>query len=305
MAPRDGPWPDLATPRWLDTCRTLHLWSQLVGKTRLALAPMMNHWWQVPLYVTARGLGTSAVPHDRGCFEVELDLLAHRIELRGSDGARSGFPLGPGTLAGFSARYVEALRAVGVEVSLSPLAVEIPERIDLTRDDARRDYDPAWSSRFFTALVRVRNVLEEFRASFLGKASPVHFFWGSFDLAVSRFSGRRAPRHPGGAPHVKDEVMREAYSHEVSSAGFWAGSPAYPRAAFYSYAYPEPEGFAGARVAPDAAHYDPQLREFVLPYEAVRTAPSPGDALRAFLESTYAAAADLGRWDRGELERPR
>jgi uncharacterized protein DUF5996 len=298
-------WPDLVIPGWEKTSRTLHLWMQVVGKTRLMLTPMMNHWWQVPLYLTARGLDTSPIPYGRRVFEVEFDLIAHRLELRASDGVSDGFPLADAwTVAGFHARYFEGLRRLGVEVTLSPLAVELPETIYLDRDQTIRRYDPEWATRFFTALVQVDRLLKEFRGKFLGKASPVHFFWGSFDMAVTRFSGMRAPLHPGGAPHVSDQVMQEAYSHEVSSAGFWPGGMASSEAVFYSYAYPEPDGFSSAPVLPRAARYDPTLKEFILPYEAVRTASAPDTEVRLFLETTYLAAAELGHWRRSELERP-
>ena len=297
-------WPDLASPARAETAKTLLLWSQVVGKTRLALAPMINHWWQVPLYVSARGLTTSLIPLEGRAFEVELDLLSHRLELRVSDGQRRSFALGPGTLADFYARYFHALRAVDIDVSISPLAVEIAETIHLDTDTQPRAYDRAWVSRLHGALVEIDTVMKQFRGAFLGKVSPVHLFWGSFDLAVTRFSGNRAPLHPGGVPHCPDYVMQEAYSHEVSSAGFWPGSAAFPEPAFYSYAYPEPEGFAEAEAHPGAARYDPSMKEFVLPYEAVRTARIPGLELLMFFQSTYLAAAELGHWDRAALERP-
>jgi hypothetical protein len=297
-------WPDLAIPKWEESALTLQLWTQIVGKSRLMLAPRMNHWWQVPLYVTARGLGTSPIPYGWRAFEVEFDLIAHRLELRASDGARDGFPLADAeTVAAFHARYFEGLRRIGVDVAIFPRAVEIPETIYLDRDQTIRHYDPEWATRCFTALTQADRLLKEFRGSFLGKASPVHFFWGAFDLAVTRFSGNRAPRHPGGAPHVANWVMEEAYSHEVSSAGFWLGNKDFPEAVFYSYAYPEPAGYATAPVLPRSARYDSTLREFVLPYEAVRTASSPDKEVRTFLETTYVAAAELGHWNRRELER--
>lgn len=297
-------WPDLASPKWEESALTLQLWMQSVGKSRLMLAPWMNHWWQVPLYVTARGLGTSPIHYDWRSFEVEFDLLAHRLELRASDGTRDGFPLAEAaTVAAFHARYFEGLRRIGVEVAIFPRAVEIPETIYLDRDQTLRRYDPEWSTRFFTVLTQADRLLKEFRGNFLGKASPVHFFWGGFDLAVTRFSGNRAPRHPGGAPHVANWVMEEAYSHEVSSAGFWLGSKDFPEAVFYSYAYPEPAGYATAPVLPRSARYDSTLREFILPYEAVRAASSPDKEVRIFLETTYVAAAELGHWNRRELER--
>jgi len=297
-------WPPLNTPDWQASARTLQLWTQLVGKTRLALSPMMNHWWQVPLYVTARGLTTSPIFEGRRAFSVDFDLLAHRLEIRASDGTEDGFELHSGTLADFYDRYMEGLRRIGVEVRLNPMASEIEETILLDSDREVRGYDPDWGTRFFTVLLQVDRLLKEFRARFLGKASPVHFFWGALDIAVTRFSGRRAPRHPGGVPHCPDRVPVEAYSHEVSSAGFWPGDPSFPTAAFYSYAYPQPPGFERAPVLPRSAHYEPATRGFVLPYEAVRTAPSPDFEVRLFLETTYVAAAQLGSWPRKDLERP-
>jgi Family of unknown function (DUF5996) len=298
-------WPKLATPGWEATCRTMHMWSQIIGKTRLALAPMVNHWWQVPLYVSARGLTTSPIPVGTSAleFEVELDLISHRLEMRGSDGTVDSFALESGTLARFYARYFAGLRRLGVDVKIYPLAVEIPETIYLDRDETFRAYDPDWAHRFFGALVQTDRLLKQFRAAFLGKASPVHFFWGSFDMAVTRFSGRPAPMHPGGTPNCPDYVMREAYSHEVSSAGFWPGDARLPEAAFYSYAYPVPAGFAESPVLPAAARYFEPLGLFVLPYEAVRTSSSPDRDVASFLETTYAAAADLAKWDRRAVER--
>jgi hypothetical protein len=298
-------WPKIATPGWEATCRTIHMWSQIVGKTRLALAPMINHWWQVPLYVSARGLTTSPIPFgQRGLeFEAELDFISHRMEIRGSDGSVDSFALESGTLAHFYARFFAGLRRLGVEVSIHPVAVEIVETIHLDRDETFRPYDPDWAARFFGALVQADRLLKAFRSDFVGKASPVHFFWGSFDLAVTRFSGRTAPTHPGGAPHCPDYVMREAYSHEVSSAGFWPGDPRFPEAAFYSYTYPQPAGFADAKVRPSAARYEAALGEFVLPYEAVRSSASPDRDVATFLETTYTAAADLAKWDRKAVER--
>jgi hypothetical protein len=281
------------------------MWSQIVGKTRLALAPMVNQWWQVPLYVSSRGLTTSPIPDGSRAFEfeVEFDFVSHRLEMRASDGAMDSFDLESGTLARFYQRYFAGLRRLGVQVEIYPIAVEIPETIDLARDETYRRYDPDWAHRFFVALVQADRLLKQFRAGFEGKASPVHFFWGSFDLAATRFSGRRAPRHPGGAPHCPDYVMREAYSHEVSSAGFWPGDARFPEAAFYSYTYPEPPGFSRAPVLPASAFYEPVTREFVLPYEIARRSPSPDREVSTFLESTYTAAAELGFWDRPAVER--
>jgi hypothetical protein len=281
----------------------LLLWSQIVGKTRLALCPMENHWWQVPLYVSARGLATPAMPAGARALDVELDLVGHELRMRTSDERVEATPLGEGPLAEFYEGYLWRLGGLGVSPRLYPYAVELPERICLATDRRHCRYDRDWAGRFFQALLRVDRVFRTFRGRFLGKVSPVHYFWGGGDLAVTRFSGRRAPPHPGGVPNVADRVMREAYSHEVSSAGFWPGDDRLPEPAFYSYAYPEPAGFKEARVRPDGARYEPALGEFILPYAAVRAARDPEGALLAFLEDTYAAAADRGGWERRALER--
>lgn len=300
----DREWPELGTPGWEETARHLHLMSQVIGKTRLALAPMTNHWWNTALYVTPRGLTTSGIAYGGRLFDVELDLLEHRTVLRVSDGSSETILTGSGTIAAYYTAYMEALARLGIEVHLYPKAVELPETIDLARDATVRHYDPDWATRFHGGLVHARAALEEFRAGFTGKASPVHFFWGSFDLAASRYSGRYAPLHPGGAPNCPDRVMQEAYSHEVASAGFFPGGiPGCPDAAFYAYAYPEPPGYAAASPKSPFARYDRTLREFILPYEAVRRSPTPEREVRTFLEATYAAAADLGHWDRHTLER--
>jgi hypothetical protein len=297
-------WPALDYTEWQDSCATLHLLTQIVGKIRLAHAPLVNHWWQVPLYVSARGLTTSPIPiGDRIIFDLELDFIAHRLVARTSDGRSESLSLCDQSLAGFYAVYIECLRRLGISVEIRPFAVELPERVRLDRDARLCRYDPDWANRFFRALIQADRLLKQFRGGFLGKASPVHFFWGGFDLAVTRFSGRAAPPHPGGIPHVSDEVMREAYSHEVSSAGFWPGDARFPEAAFYAYAYPQPAGFEAAAVRPAAARFEPSLGEFVLPYAAVRSAADPSSDVLAFLESTYAAAAGLGHWDRDALER--
>jgi hypothetical protein len=300
---RESAWPRLDVGGGVETRKTLLLWGQIVGKTRLALSPMQNHWWQIPFYLSARGLTTSTIPSGDRAFDVELDFLAHRLIIRTSDGGVEAVDLCDTLLPRFYTDYLAALGRLGIEVQLLPRAVEIPDRIRFDDDTVACRYDPDWARRFFRALVQADRLLKEFRGGFIGKASPVHFFWGGFDLAVTRFSGRPAPPHPGGIPNVADWVMREAYSHEVSSAGFWAGDSRYPEAAFYAYAYPEPKGFSAAPVRPAAARYDPALGEFLLPWAAVRAAPDPAADVRAFLESTYAAAADLGRWDRAALER--
>jgi len=295
-------WPDLATPGWLDTASTLHMWTQIIGKTRLALEPLINHWWNVPMYVTARGLTTTCIHDGERAFEVELDLVGHALRIHRWEGT-TGFALEPMSVAEFYRRYRALLESIGVRPKILGRPVEVPEAIPFERDEVHHTYDASWATAFATVLLRVDAILKAFRRRFRGKASPVHFFWGGFDLAVTRFSGRPAPRHPGGIPNVADWVMHEAYSHEVSSAGFWPGSAWYPEAAFYSYAYAEPEGFARAEVRPAAAYYETGLGEFILPYAAVRRSADPRADVLAFLQSTYEAAADLARWDRRALER--
>jgi len=298
-------WPPLPYGEWADTRETMHRWTQIVGKTRLALEPRLNHWWQVALYVSARGLTTTAMPCSRGrVAEIEFDLLAGELVLRVSDGGRRTLPLAARSVADFYADYRGALAALDVDAHIWPVPVELPtDALPFVEDRIHAAYDPEAARRFWRALVLMDRVFKVFRACFLGKSSPVHFFWGGFDLAATRFSGRPAPPHPGGIPHVADWVMREAYSHEVSSAGFWPGSPQAPQEAFYAYAYPEPPGFSTAAVRPAAAFYHQEMREFFLPYEAVRSAPDPAATLLEFLQSTYEAAADHGGWDRAALER--
>lgn len=294
-------WPALPFGEWRETYRTLHLWTQIIGKVRLAQAPWLNHSWQTPLYVTARGLTTSAIPVGARTLDLELDFFDETLRLR-TDGPAAELPLEPTSIAEFHDRVMAALADLGTPVRIHGAPNELPEAVPFREDRAPRAYDPEQARRFFRALLQADRVMKTFRTGFLGKASPVHFFWGSFDLAVTRFSGRRAPPHPGGVPNLPDAVAREAYSHEVSSAGFWPGGPGCEEAVFYSYAYPEPEGFSAARVAPAAARYHADLREFVLPYEAVRTAADPDAVLLEFLNSTYAAAADAAGWDRQALE---
>jgi hypothetical protein len=296
-------WPRLDVGAGRETRDALLLWAQIIGKTRLALSPMVNHWWQVPLYLSARGLTTSPIPVGGRVFDLELDFIAHRLNGRASDGALESMSLGDCTLGGFYGDYLGLLGRLGVEVSIQPFTVELPERVPFDDQTRACRYDADWANRFFHALVQADGALKRFRGGFIGKASPVHFFWGGADLAVTRFSGRPAPPFPGGIPHVGDWVMKEAYSHEVSSAGFWPGDARFPEAAFYSYAYPEPRGFATAAVRPAAARYDATLGEFILPYAAVRASADPAADIQAFLESTYAAAADLAGWDRRALER--
>jgi hypothetical protein len=296
-------WPDLPYPAWRETAATLQLWTQIVGKVRLSLTPWVNHSWQVPLYVTARGLGTSPIPVGSEVLEIELDLLDHRLTARTSRGEARSFRLEPQPVAEFYRRTMAALESIGVTVRINQLPNEVANPIRFSEDRTHASYDAEAAQRFWRALVQVDRVLQLFRSGFLGKVSPVHFFWGSFDLAVTRFSGRRAPLHPGGVPGLPDAVVREAYSHEVSSAGFWPGGDSFPRAAFYSYAYPEPEGYR-KRPVPAGAAFDETLGEFILPYDAVRSAADPDALLLEFLMRTYEAAADTGGWDRTALECP-
>ncbi len=296
-------WPPLDGPGWTDTVTSLTLWGQIIGKTRLTLCPMTNHWWQVAFYVSARGLTTSTMPIGDRALEVELDLVDHRIVVRCSDGTVQAMDLHDGPLVSFYRRYLELMHRFGVELSLYPYSVEMPERVRLAQHSRMCRYDTDWATRFFRVLLHADRLLKQFRTRFTGKASPVHFFWGAFDLATTRFSGRAAPPHPGGIPNVGDWVMREAYSHEVSSAGFWPADGRNSEAAFYSYAYPEPKGFRDAIVHPAAARYEQSLGEFLLPYRAVQAARDPSADVLAFLESTYVAAADLANWDRASLER--
>ncbi|MBB4081209.1 DUF5996 family protein [Brevundimonas lenta] len=292
----DDPWPALPYGDWAETGRTLHLWTQIVGKVRLAQTPWLNHSWQAPLYLTPRGLTTGPVFHGLRAFELEFDFIDQALRLR-SDGPVGEIGLVPMPVAQFYARVMTLLNEAGLSVAIHGLPNEIPDAVPFTKDTAPRVYDPVQARRFWRALLQADRVMRTFRTAFLGKASPVHFFWGSFDLAVTRFSGRPAPPHPGGVPNLPDAVTREAYSHEVSSAGFWPGGPGIEEAVFYSYAYPEPPHFREAKAEPEAARFEAALGEFVLPYEAVRTAPDPDAALMAFLQSTYRAAADAGRWD--------
>jgi hypothetical protein len=297
------PWPALPLADWADTYATLHRWAQVVGKVRLARLPWVNHSWHVTLYVTARGLTTGPMPHGTRTFQIDFDFVDHRLPVRTSDGGVRSLELRPRSVADFYRELMATLRDLGAETTIDPRPNELADATPFAEDEAHAAYDPEAARRFWRVLVQADRVLTAFRARFLGKCSPVHFFWGSFDLAVTRFSGRPAPRHPGGVPHLPDWVVRDAYSHEVSSAGFWPGGGAVPYPAFYSYAYPEPAGFPQAAVGPAGAFYSPDLREFVLPYDAVRTAASPDGTLLEFLEGTYRAAADLGRWDRAALER--
>ena len=297
-------WPELApTAAWADTLATLHRWVQIIGKIRMEKTPLVNHWWNVPLYVTPRGLTTSPIPHRGHRFQIDLDLLDHRLHVTSSWGEARAFALEPMSVAAFYRRLFGALEELGIDARIWTLPVEIADPVvPFPDDEAHAAYDADAVARFWRALLQADRVFSDFRARFLGKVSPVHFFWGAFDLAVSRFSGREAPPHPGGAPHLGAWVMEEAYSHEVSSAGFWPGGEI-GEAAFYAYAYPAPDGFEASAVEPEAAAYHAGLGEFILPYEAVRTAGDPDAALLAFLQTTYAAAADLADWDRRALER--
>jgi len=296
-------WPELAFSSWSDTAATLQLWSQIVGKVRLTLTPWVNHGWQVPLYVTARGLSTSSIPIGDEIFEMEFDFISHRLVACTSYGKEGALPLKPQTVAHFYHAAMDLLKSMGVIVTINEMPNEVSNPISFSRDQTHAAYDPTAAHRFWRALVQVDRIVKLFRSGFLGKASPVHFFWGSFDLATTRFSGRPAPIHPGGVPGLPDAVTREAYSHEVSSAGFWPGNEAFPQAAFYSYAYPEPTGFR-ERAVTAGAYFDPSLGEFILPYDAVRMAADPDALLLDFLSTTYAAAADAGAWDRSALECP-
>ncbi|HSU16398.1 DUF5996 family protein [Longimicrobium sp.] len=295
-------WPALELDAWEPTRDTLHLWTQVVGKVRMALSPWVNHWWHVPLYVSARGLTTSAIPYGAGAFQIDFDFIAPQLVISCSDGQSRTMRLEPMTVADFHAGVMARLRELGIGVRIWPVPVELPDPIPFPDDTVHAAYDPEYAHRFWRVLAQSTRVMTEFRGAFLGKCSPVHFFWGSFDLAVTRFSGRTAPPHPG-APNVADAVTREAYSHEVSSAGFWPGGGPMREAIFYAYAYPGPDGFAGYPVRPAAASWSPDFGEFILPYDAVRTAADPDATLHAFLESTYEAAAELAKWDRKALER--
>jgi hypothetical protein len=292
--------PPFPLSEWDDTRDTLHLWTQVVGKVRMALTPMINHWWQVALYVSARGLTTSLMHTGGRGLEIEFDFLDHALDLRTTDGAKRQVRLEPRSVASFYAATMGALDELGVRVSLFPRPSEVLEAIPFDHDEVHRSYDPDAARAFWLALVQAHRVMLQFRARFIGKASPVHFFWGGADLATTRFSGRPAPKHPGGVPNCPDWVQELAYSHEVSSCGFWPGGNG--EGSFYAYAYPEPEGFADWPVDPADASYDAQLGEFVLPYTALRTAADPDRMLLSFFQSTYEAAATLGYWDRESLE---
>ncbi|MGB6483421.1 MAG: DUF5996 family protein [Candidatus Acidiferrales bacterium] len=293
----ENAWPALPLKEWEPTRATLHMWTQMAGKVKLALCPGLNHWWGITLHVNSRGLTTQPIPYGDGMFEIQFDFLKHMLEIQLSDGQRCEIELAPRSVADFYGEFVDALASLGIRVKIWPMPVEIPDPIRFDEDRVHASYDRQYASRFWKVLLSAESVLEEFRSRFLGKSSPVHFFWGSFDLAVTRFSGRRAPQRPGA-----DKVTREAYSHEVISAGFWPGNAGVIDAAFYAYAAPEPPGFAQAPVRPSAAFYGKAQGEFLLPYEEARRSDSPTRALLDFAQSTYDAGASLGNWDRAALE---
>jgi len=297
-------WPELPLAAWADTCATLHLWTQIVGKIRLAHAPMVNHWWHVPLYVGPRGFTTSAIPYRARSFQIDFDFIDHRLRIDSSDGRRATMALEPRSVADFHAELMGRLRDLGLETRIWTMPVEIEGAIPFERDHEHAAYDRDYVESFWRILLQVDRIFNRFRSSFVGKASPVHFFWGSFDLAVTRFSGRNAPLLQSNSPNVGRWVMQEAYSHECSSAGFWPGNGGFGKPAFFSYAYPEPEGFADAAMSPAATHYDEDLGQFILAYDDVRQSLAPDEMLMDYLRHTYAAAADAGRWDRAALERP-
>jgi hypothetical protein len=302
MANQKETWPELPFEKWKDTCATVHMWTQIVGKIRLVQTPWTNHSWHVTLYLTARGLTTSPIPHGSSIFEIRFDFIDHELRILKNDGATRVIKLEPQSVTKFYHAVMTALNELKLPVKIDMLPNEIENPIRFDEDEVHRSYDPEYANRFWRALAQSDRVFKAFRSRFCGKCSPVHFFWGSFDLAVTRFSGRPAPQHPGGIPHLPDAITREAYSQEVSSLGFWPGNAAMPTPIFYSYAYPEPKGFSEARIKPAAAVYNSQIKEFVLPYDAVRTAKSPDETLLEFAQSTYDAASTLGGWDRAALE---
>jgi hypothetical protein len=295
-------WPALSLQDWKDTYATLHMWTQIVGKIRLAQTPLLNHWWNVTLYVTSRGLTTSAMPYNDCIFEIDFDFMDHNLLIRSSDGGSKTVRLYPRSVADFYRETLAALQSLRIPVTIWTKPVEVEDRTPFEQDQKHAAYDPEYAQRVWRILLQTSRVLTEFRSRFIGKVSPVHFFWGAFDLALTRFSGRRAPMHPG-APNLARFVAVEAYSHEVSSCGFWPGGGPVDMPVFYAYAYPEPEGFKEYAIQPAEAFYHTQMREFLLPYDVVRTAKSPDQMLLAFVQSTYEAAANLAQWERGKLER--
>ena len=298
-------WPSLPFEAWSENYATLHRWTQIVGKIRLAQSPWVNHGWHVTLYVTATGLTTSAIPYGDRTFQIDFDFVKHGLAIHTSDGGNGALALEAQSVAAFYARLMQELGKLGLHVRIHPKPNEVADAIRFDQDEAHCSYDREYANRFWRILVQSDRVFKQFRARFIGKSSPVHFFWGAPDLAVTRFSGRTAPEHPGGIPNLPDRITREAYSHEVSSCGFWPGGGTISYAAFYSYAYPEPAGFSAASVRPEAAFYSPDFREFILPYDAVRQSKSPDSTLLEFLQTTYEAAANLAKWDRAALERDR
>lgn len=300
MQTHSAPWPRLAVADWSDTRDTLHMWTQIVGKIRLEHAPLLNHWWQVTLYVSPRGLTTSAIPHRSGVFDMEFDFINHVLRIRSSEGGERLVTLEPKTVADFYGQTMEALDALGIEANIQARPNEVEPSIPFAEDTTHESYDPEAAQLFWRQLIQADRVMGEFRSHFVGKVSPVHLFWGSLDLACTRFSGRPAPEHPGGAPNCGDWVMVEGYSRELSSCGFWPGGG--DEGAFYAYAYPEPDGFSDYPVGPEGAYYSTENGQFLLPYEVVADAPDPDAALMQFLHTTYEAAAEQGSWDRASLE---
>jgi uncharacterized protein DUF5996 len=296
-------WPDLPLSAWSDTCETLHRWTQVIGKLRMVLTPLVNHWWNVTLYVTSRGLTTSPIPDGMRTFECLFDFHNHELLIETSDGSVERLALAPMSVAQFYAEVMTCLQRLGVKAHIWTMPSEIENAVPFDQDHSHAQYDPVMARRFWEALVQADRVLKLFRSRFIGKVSPVHFFWGSFDLAVTRFSGRTAPPPGGITPNVASWVMAEAYSHEVSSCGFWPGNGGYGKAAFYVYAYPEPPGYGSAHLRPTEAFYDKDLGQFILPYDAVRQSPDPDALLLRFLQETYEVAAALAHWDRQNLER--
>lgn len=296
-------WPELPFKKWNDTCATLHRWAQIVGKIRCAQTPWINHSWHVALYLTARGITTSPIPYGERIFQIDFDFIEHLLLIRTADAMTRTMQLKPCSVADFYQELLSHLTALGLNIRIHPVPNEVVDAIPFEQDTMHASYDAEYANRFWRALVQVDRVFKQFQSGFVGKSSPVHFFWGSFDLAVTRFSGRPAPEHPGGIPNCPDWVMRDAYSHEVSSCGFWPGNDAIPYPAFYAYAYPVPQGYGAIRVRPDNASYNTALGEFILPYDDVRQTDAPHATLLAFLQDTYEAAANLGGWDRPALER--
>ena len=296
-------WPELRLADWIETRDALHLWLQIVGKIRVSLTPPVNHSWHSTFYLTARGLTTSPIPYGTRSFTIDFDFIDHRLLITTTDGHRGDMPLVAQSVASFYSRVMEALARLDLEVRIVAKPNELPVVVAFPQDEQPRPYDAEAVNRFWRALSQADRVFKKFRGRFIGKCSPVHLFWGAMDLAVTRFSGRTAPVHPGGIPNLPDRVTREAYSHEVSSCGFWSGTAPIDYPAFYAYAYPQPAGFAEARVRPDGAFYSTDFGEFIFPYDRVRESPSPDDTLLEFLQSTYVAAADLAKWDRAALER--